>query len=207
MAIQQRAREPSGASVRTVTPDDAERGIDSLMLAFSSDPFVRWLFPRPHDYLHRFPRFVRALAGRAFEHGTAYSLDDFAAIALWLPPGIEPDEEAMVDAIQNLVPEEQQAVLWAVLEQVEAYHPTEPHWYLPLIGVDTTHQRRGYGSVLLRHVLARCDEEGTLAYLESSNPENIPLYARHGFDILGMIRVGSMPPIVPMLRTPRTGAD
>ncbi len=56
----------------------------------------------------------------------------------------------------------------------------------------------------MQHALARCDQEGALAYLESSNPENISLYARHGFEILGMIQVGTMPPIIPMLRKPQT---
>ena len=39
-----------------------------------------------------------------------------------------------------------------------------------------------------------------LACLESSNPKNIPLYERHGFELLGTIQVGASPPIFPMLR-------
>jgi len=31
----------------------------------------------------------------------------------------------------------------------------DPHWYLPLIGVDATKQGRGYDSALLRHALER----------------------------------------------------
>ena len=58
------------------------------------------------------------------------------------------------------------------------------HWYLPLIGVDPFHQRKGYGSALLRHVLRLCDRDGTPAYLESTNPANVPLYERHGFRVL-----------------------
>jgi ribosomal protein S18 acetylase RimI-like enzyme len=83
------------------------------------------------------------------------------------------------------------------------YHPAEPHWYLPLIGVDPTHQNRGYGSALLRHALLQCDRDHVAAYLESSNPANIPLYERHGFTVLGTIQVGSSPPITPMLRAAR----
>jgi hypothetical protein len=39
--------------------------------------------------------------------------------------------------------------------------------------------------------------------LESSNPRNITLYQRHGFEILGTIQIGSSPTLVPMLRPPR----
>jgi hypothetical protein len=42
-----------------------------------------------------------------------------------------------------------------------------------------------------------------LAYLESSNPRNITLYKRHGFELLGTIQIGTSPSIAPMLRRPR----
>jgi ribosomal protein S18 acetylase RimI-like enzyme len=84
-----------------------------------------------------------------------------------------------------------------------SYHPTEPHWYLPLIGVDPAYQGLGFGSALLRHALRQCDDDHVPAYLESSSPANIPLYERHGFVVLGTIQVGSSPPITPMLRVAR----
>ncbi|MGZ9111899.1 MAG: GNAT family N-acetyltransferase, partial [Rhodoplanes sp.] len=37
----------------------------------------------------------------------------------------------------------------------------------------------------------------------STNPRNMSLYLRHGFEALGTIRIGSSPPLVPMLRRPR----
>ena len=48
--------------------------------------------------------------------------------------------------------------------------------------------------------------EGSLAYLESTNPRNIPLYERHGFERLAILQYGSSPPMVPMLRKPRRRA-
>jgi hypothetical protein len=42
-----------------------------------------------------------------------------------------------------------------------------------------------------------------LAYLESSNPRNIPLYQRHGFEAMGEIQVGAAPVVTPMIREPR----
>jgi ribosomal protein S18 acetylase RimI-like enzyme len=56
---------------------------------------------------------------------------------------------------------------------------------------------------LLTQALARCDADGLPAYLESSNPRNIPLYQRHGFEILGRIQVGDSPVLTPMRRPPR----
>jgi predicted N-acetyltransferase YhbS len=72
-----------------------------------------------------------------------------------------------------------------------------------MIGVDPSKQGQGYGSALLKHALERCDGEGKLAYLEASSPKSIPLYQRHGFELIGTIQVGSSPPLFPMLRKPR----
>jgi ribosomal protein S18 acetylase RimI-like enzyme len=90
-----------------------------------------------------------------------------------------------------------------VFEQMAKYHPEEPHWYLPLIGVDPVHQGKGHGDALMAHALSRCDRDRVPAYLESSNPRNISLYVRHGFVALGSIQAGSSAQIVPMLRRPR----
>ena len=62
-----------------------------------------------------------------------------------------------------------------------------------LIGVDPARQGRGLGSALMKHTLALCDAEGALAYLESSNPRNVPLYERHGFEVVGEIRPADIP--------------
>jgi ribosomal protein S18 acetylase RimI-like enzyme len=84
-----------------------------------------------------------------------------------------------------------------------SYHPHEPHWYLPLLGVDPTRQGQGIGSALLQHAAALCDRAGQLAYLESSNPANVPLYERHGFEVVGTIQAGASPTFYPMVRKPR----
>ena len=129
--------------------------------------------------------------------------DGYAGAALWLPPEVHPDEDVLIPLLQRTVPEPVQKDLFAVFEQMGRYHPSEPHWYLPLIGVDPLQQGRGHGSALMQQALISCDRDHRCAYLESSNPKNIPLYERHGFELLGTIQVGMSPPIYPMLRTPR----
>lgn len=186
--------------VQTAGVDDQSRLVAAIVLAFSVDPAARWTYPAPENYLKHFPDLVRIFGHRAFECGTAHFIGDAQAAALWLPPGVQPDEEALMAHFQRTVPEQDQDPLFAVFEQMGRYHPDEPHWYLPLIGVDPAQQGNGYGSALLVHALRLCDENGTPAYLESSNPKNIPLYQRHGFEVLGTIQVGTSPPITPMLR-------
>jgi ribosomal protein S18 acetylase RimI-like enzyme len=173
-----------------------------LTLAFGADPASRWSWPDPRRYLESFPRFIEAFGGAAFTHGSAHRIGNVGA-ALWLPPDVHPDPEAMDALMRSTIPEDLLEETDAVIEQMERHHPPDPHWYLPLIGVDPSHQGKGYGSALLRHGLAACDRDGLPAYLDSTNPKNIPLYERHGFEQLGTIQIGSSPPSGPMLRRPR----
>jgi ribosomal protein S18 acetylase RimI-like enzyme len=163
---------------------------------------ARWFYPDSHEYLLHLPSFVRAFAGKAFEHNSAYYVDGYLGAALWLPPDVHPDEAALVALLQHTIPKENQEI-FSFIEQMDNSHPSEPHWYLPMIGVDPAQQGNGYGSALLKHALERCDGDGNLAYLESSSPRSIPLYQRHGFELVGAIQVGSSPPLFPMVRKPQ----
>ena len=187
--------------VRTATNEVA--AIDTIVLAFASDPVARWCWPDPHQYLASMASFTRAFAGGAFLHDGAHCTEDYGGAALWLAPNVHSDEEALGQVLQETVSASIRDDLFAVFEQMAKYHPNQPHWYLPMIGVDPPRQGQGYGSALLTYALERCDREYSLAYLESTNQRNIPLYQRHGFEVLGTIQVGTSPPLVPMLRQAR----
>jgi GNAT superfamily N-acetyltransferase len=190
-------------AVRIATEADETRVLDVLVRAFSADPVARWLWPDQQQYLSHAPSFMKAFGGKAFTHGSAYHVDGYRGAALWLLPGVHFDEDAVVALLQRSMAENSQKDGFALFEQMGRYHPDEPHWYLPLMGVDPLYQGKGLGSALMKEALAKCDNDSRPAYLESSNPKNIPLYKRHGFELLGTIQVGASPPVFPMLRKPR----
>jgi ribosomal protein S18 acetylase RimI-like enzyme len=189
--------------VRVAQTSERNAVLNTLMLAFSSDPCLRYVLDTPAKLLDGFHGFAGAMGGAAVDAGAAWLAEDAAAAALWLAPGVTPDREAMMGLIGQLAREEKLPVLGEVGEAIAAYHPEEPHWYLAMIGVDPARQGRGYGSAILRESLRRCDEEGVIAYLESSNPKNVPLYERHGFEVMGFVQPGDFPGIHPMVRRPR----
>jgi GNAT superfamily N-acetyltransferase len=193
----------SDAAIRTVTVADTEPALAALTLAFGSDPPCRWAWPDPQQYLEAFPRFARAFGGAAIEHGTANYHEGFSGVALWLPPGVTPDEASLMSVIEDTVKAPRKDGMFSMFEQMDNFHPREAHWHLPLIGVDPAHQGQGIGAALLTHVLKTCDSQKMLAYLEATSAQNIRLYERHGFAVLGTIQVVDSPPVVPMVRKPR----
>jgi GNAT superfamily N-acetyltransferase len=193
----------ASAAARTMTADEADAAVQTIVLAFAADPMTRWTWPNAQQFLAAMPRFVRAFGGDAFAHGGAHCTQDFAGAALWLPPGGHPDAGQMAELMQSTAAPAAREAGGSLFEQMASYHPREPHWYLPLIGVDPASQGKGHGDALMAYALALCDRDRLPAYLESSNPRNISLYRRHGFETLGIIQAGSSPQVVPMLRRPR----
>jgi len=188
--------------IRTATRADETSLLGIITLAFAADPMARYWFSEPGGYLEWWPRFVLALGERGLDAGAADITSDLSGAALWLPPGVEPDP-ARIAALDLPGTEESAEISAEFRAEMDRWHPTDPHWYLWTVGVDPRRQGRGIGSALLKHRLAQVDAEGATAYLESSDPRNVPLYERHGFEVLTVIRVRDVPPLTPMIRLPR----
>jgi GNAT superfamily N-acetyltransferase len=190
-------------TTKQAAQQDFDRSISALVAAFIADPFIRWMLPDAKQYLHYFPLVLKYFAGGAFAHDSAWRTEDYRAAAMWLPPGISPDDDALGSIMEEGIDNNLLGEVFGVMEQVDASHPDDEHWYLPAIGVEPLHQGKGYGSALLTSGVRICDENHVAAYLEATNPANIPLYERFGFKAVGEIQAGSSPAITPMFRSAR----
>jgi ribosomal protein S18 acetylase RimI-like enzyme len=190
----------SALSFSSVRDDEQAGALATLVLAFTNDPVERWLYPEPQQYLTHFPEFLAAFGGKAFGEHTVWSLGAFSAVALWLPPGTEPDGDAITTVLAETVSPEKHGDLFSVLQQMDLAHPKYPHWYLPWFGVDAALQGRGLGGQLMMACLGVVDASHVPTYLETPNPRNISFYERYGFEVTGRAQVGACPPVVFMLR-------
>jgi GNAT superfamily N-acetyltransferase len=68
---------------------------------------------------------------------------------------------------------------------IEAAHPAYNHFLVWMFAVSPMHQRGGLGRRLMGEALARADSDEVPAYLWTGNPDNLPYYRSHGFDVIG----------------------
>jgi GNAT superfamily N-acetyltransferase len=198
-------------TVRAATPLDRAALAAALASAFSEDPLFTWMAgagpdqPLEPKMSTFFDAFLKLDLGRS-DH-LVFTDDDGIGGAIWRHPNKW--KVATGDLVRTLP-----AILRAfgtktprmvgALTAIEKVHPKEEHYYLEVLGTHQERQSKGIGSAVIGHMLERCDAEGMPAYLESSNPRNIPFYARHGFEPTQEIVVGKgAPTVTAMWRSPR----
>jgi GNAT superfamily N-acetyltransferase len=171
---------------RVATAADLDGVANTLALAFEPDPVWGWPLP-DRDALTTWWRFL--VAG-ALRYPNVWIEGDFAAVAVWIPPGGSELEPAQEERVEPLQPEQVRTPppeVLHLLEGFEAAQPREePHYYLSLLGVHPDFRGQGLGMALVGENLEAMDAEGVPSYLESSNPAaNRARYERAGFAPLG----------------------
>ena len=145
---------------------------------------------------------VNAFGGKAFAHKTFHYVGNYCGAALWPPPNLHPDVDVLIELLQSTESDDTKRDECKIIEKTSLHFiQMEPHGYLPTVrnSIHTT-TVSDFGSALMEHALQLCDRDNEFAYLESSNPKNIPFYKCHGFELLGTIQVNNSPPIFLMLR-------
>jgi len=197
-------------TVRPATRRDVPAMSRTLGRAFYDDPVMMWMLP---DADVRKRKLHKLFASLTTHHHlarggveVATDGDGIGGAALWDPPGEWKTTRAEeLRAMPGLLLAFGTSLRRGleVEELMKAAHPEEPHWYLAIIGSDPDVRGEGFGQALMSSRLDRCDAEHAPAYLESSNPDNVPYYQRFGFEITGEIAVPNGPKLIPMWRQAR----
>jgi GNAT superfamily N-acetyltransferase len=176
--------------------------------SFHDDPVWSWVAPVQRRRERHLGAAFGGLIRNACRRGDVWTTADRSGAAVWLPP--DGWRTTRGEMLRMAVPMGRTIGFplafdrISTLEAMDAHHPTEPHWYLLLLGADPDRRGQGIGSALLAPMLERCDAEGLPAYLESSNELNVPLYHRFGFEVTEEYRLApDSPPLWAMWRTPR----
>jgi GNAT superfamily N-acetyltransferase len=194
-------------AVRTAVRADVPDVASCLASAFHDDPlWGRWTFPDEQSRAERLVPFMRFWARCSVRHGWLWATGDCEAVALWTPPGVvyvAKDDEPELDGLLHGLVGSRVADVYALFDQFDEHLPAGDYYHLEWWATHPEHTGRGLGTALLRENLARIDALGMPAYLESTNPVNLPRYEALGFLARNELSVPGGPVITTMWREPR----
>jgi ribosomal protein S18 acetylase RimI-like enzyme len=177
--------------VTRATRASRERVVDTVVTAFAADPAFRFFFPDAASFVDQATTFTGHLFDKRVDRGTIWIIDGGTSVAMWDEPSGAADESLGDDSALRLPAN--------CIGRLDAYHtavrkalPSEQFWYLGILATHPTGRGRGWGRMVMAPALELAAEAGLPAYLETTNPQNIGLYRRAGWEIRESITVDSL---------------
>jgi len=193
---------------RQATNRDLDTIVETLTLAFADDPvWGGWAFPDHTRAGAQRRAYFELCVECALRHRWVRLTPRREAVACWIPPGrieFTEEDEGRLRTLARTALGDHASLFLKGTDLFTASHPNDrPHYYLSLLGTHPAHRGQGFGMDLLRENLARIDAEGMPAYLESTNPANLPRYERLGFVTIGAFTLPGGPTVDTMWRAAR----
>ncbi len=196
------------AKVRPAETSDRKALEHTLGHAFADDPVWMWLLGGRRIDPAKSGKVLAAFVMPHVKDGVSTITANHHSAAVWAPP------KRFLVSPRQMMPYAYGAVRGlgfrgltrlGPLSELDKEHPSEPHYYLALLGTHPHHQGRGLGGAAMEPTKALADEQGVGCYLESSKEENVPLYERHGFEVTGVFDIdkGNGPRLWKMWRDPQ----
>ncbi len=176
--------------ITPATPADRDRVVDTVVAAFRADPAFRFFFPDEDTYAEYAAEFTGYLFDRRVPLGTVWMALDGAVAALWDPPA------NVATASAGGAPKLPADVLERIERYDSAVHgmlPREPHWYLGVLATRPDHAGRRLGRRLMAAGVTTAHADGLPACLETTNPANVELYRREGWEVVDHITGRDVP--------------
>jgi ribosomal protein S18 acetylase RimI-like enzyme len=198
--------------MRPLPTAEHDQGIEALALSFDEDPMFVALFGEEREKRQKWLRFtMAAMLALVSPDDHVFTTDDGVQGVIGItPPGRYPPSQLRLLSFlaafwkrpsMPLPSRTLQKNSFAIMGLMEKLHYKEPHLYVLVLGVHPEQKGRGFGRQLLAPSLEIADRAGVPAYLETTNPVNLGLYQRFGFEVVEEVRPwDGAPPLWTMLR-------
>jgi ribosomal protein S18 acetylase RimI-like enzyme len=190
-------------TIHVATKGELDVAAADLTAAFVDDPIFNWFMRTDAKRDAARGRFFRViLREAAFPDGQIERPTGGGGAAVWLPSetiGPQPvhREIRALPMLLNAAGVGRMGRLMKLRDAMDSRHPMDrPHDYLWFLGVHPSAQGAGIGSKLLKSRTDRMDATGRCGFLETATPRNLPLYRRHGFEIVADYRPAPDGPLI-----------
>lgn len=181
------------SSLYKVKRRDIKKAVEVLTKAFNTDPLTQFLFPNDEVRQKQSPHYFNFIISYGLKFGEVYAPSpEIEGLAIWYlsdkyemnmmkqlrAGGMRLFFKLKKETISRMLP------LGRFSGNMHRKYGHFRHWYLSPIGVDPDYQGKGLGSLLIRSMLSRIDDEKLPCLLETQNPTNVEIYKRFGFDVV-----------------------
>ena len=178
--------------------DKTEEICKILAEAMEEDPLSIFWFPDKTTRAQNLIDMFRPEVKYCLRHGLVYApSEQMEGVAMWLTLKSVPRTLGML--ISNGALSLLFKFPFKTIRSMNAYekyaakihHKTAPfpHWYLHNIAVRKTFRGKGFAGKLIKPVLAKLDKTKLPCYLETQNPDNVPIYEHYGFKIMDISEI------------------
>jgi ribosomal protein S18 acetylase RimI-like enzyme len=198
-----------------LTIENLEPAAEVMEGAFAADPGLLFVLPDSQERNRLGSSLSRAMLRYCIRCGSPLTTPPpIRGVALWFAPEAAPPTRAELDETGiGRVPRQIGQEAWSRFERMLVHldalhleHAPDPHWYLAMLGVDPSHQRKGIGEQLMLGVFQAADSAGLACYLEAPTAGNARYYARRGFEVVAETDIPDSDVHVWMMRRdPRSG--
>jgi GNAT superfamily N-acetyltransferase len=217
------------AEVRVLLPADLPAAAGLLARGFAEEPGNVALLPDPGARRVLVETSAASTLRTVLPYGSVHGAlvgDELAAVAVWHPPGVATTSlagaaQGLLGVLANVrtvaaaLPHASSVVvanspgalrLLRLRGRAVARASQGVCWHLAFLATSPDHRGHGLARSLLERQLARCDEDGAAAWLETTDPVNPPIYERFGFETVAHIDEAAwLPGLWVMRRDPAGG--
>lgn len=169
-----------------VAYDELSYVAELLMKSFKADPHMLWLLEKSKNK-NKFFITYKHVVYETFRMGYIYMTKDKLGVALWHTRDKDPSRlRAFARDFAFVFKQGLKTGLRSQKDKnITAKHfpKHSPYVYLFMIGVSPQARGKGLASKLMDPVLEHCNLNNIPVYLETSNPSNIAIYQKRGFQI------------------------
>ncbi|MCX8065050.1 MAG: GNAT family N-acetyltransferase [Candidatus Hydrogenedentes bacterium] len=182
--------------VRNIKPSEIESAGEVLTRAFFDDDLVKYMFPDEAFRKSFLPWIYSKWVGVLANYNSVFVDDDMKGVIVCLPPPLYLGVSLMDQVrggLLGVIPRLGMRRIWrpfrVFLDNMKRTRNevTVPTWIIDVLGVSPQYQRKGIGSLLVREILKRAEEENVPAYVITHKLENVKFYEKNGFKLIKIV--------------------
>ncbi len=179
--------------IKKLSKKDINIGREILGKAFFDDPVFIYVIPDNKGREKKMKYIFKMMISLGVRYGETYATSNLEGIVIWLP--FKKYKQKIIRFIRcgaislifrlGIKTLKKFLIIDELNKKAHLQYAPNEHWYIVNIGIDPKYQGKGFGSMLMRHMIEKIDNQRLPIYLETLTEININFYKKFRFKVMG----------------------